>query len=252
MNEVVFEEGVGALTIGGAAFANCINLTAIALPEGITTLSDNLFYNTGLTSFVIPESVTRVEFAALASTKITTIHIPANVEFIGDAAFYGCTNMTGITFADGDKPLELGTLENTNKNYGVFNGATILEFVACDRITLIGNYAFQNQVHLTSVIMGENSQIAYIGQYAFSNTRKLETVTLSPKLKSIGASAFYYNEKMQNIFIPKSVELIEDGAFRFCTGLTEIAFEPGGENPLNFKGTLIFNNCSKSTCLSEF
>lgn len=245
LNEVVFEEGVGALTIGEAAFANCINLTAITLPEGITTLSENLFYNTGLTSFVIPESVSRVEFAALASTKITTIHIPANVEFIGDAAFYGCTNMTGITFADGDKPLELGTLENTNKNYGVFNGATILEFVACDRITLIGNYAFQNQVNLTSVIMGENSQIAYIGQYAFSNTRKLETVILSPKLKGIGASAFYYNEKMQNIFIPKSVELIEDGAFRFCTGLTEITFEPGGENPLNFKGTLIFNNCSK-------
>ena len=97
------------MTIGGSAFANCGLLTNISLPSVTTSIGASAFASTPLTSFVIPEKVTRIGAMALKGTKITEINIPANVETIGDGAFAN-TPLVTVTFAEGTKPLTLGTV----------------------------------------------------------------------------------------------------------------------------------------------
>ena len=58
-----------AQEIGTKAFANCVSLRTITLPEGLTTV--------GCAAFA-------------GCTRLVTVDIPASLQAIGDGAFAGC------------------------------------------------------------------------------------------------------------------------------------------------------------------
>ena len=128
LETVTFEEGGTAMTIGVSAFAKCTKLTSIELPAYTSAIGKSAFESTPLAKFIIPENVTVLHNNVLKNTKITEINIPANVESIGDGAFAN-TPLVTVTFAEGDKPLTLGTLENADTAGGVFYNTQIKEFV---------------------------------------------------------------------------------------------------------------------------
>jgi len=225
LTEVTFAEGTTALTVGAAAFADCTQLTGMDLPACTTVIGDSAFEAAGLTSFVIPESVTSLGAKAFNGTKISQIVIPANVERIGDGAFANCTELTTVTFAQGTKPLALGTVENAEETNGLFMGTGIQEFTVPDRATCIGGYAFYQQAALTGVTFGKDSQVTAIGQYAFAEAANLSTVTLGEKLENLGKYAFY-KTKLTAIVIPATVAVIDVYALA-NTNLETVTFASG-------------------------
>ena len=122
LTSVTFE-GTGLTTIGSNAFYNS-GLTSITLPSSVTTIGNNAFENclnsqgaldlsnvtsigdrafqssgsNGITSVVFSSSLTTIPENAFRNRGLTSVNIPASVTSIGAGAFYGCVNMTDVTF----------------------------------------------------------------------------------------------------------------------------------------------------------
>ena len=119
-------------SIGANAFAECPGLTSVTIPSSVASIGKSSFKGcSGLTSLTIPNSVASIGDAAFAGcnslTSITvapgntiydsrdncnaiirtddntliagcqSTNILSSVTGIGDAAFWGCTNLTSVT-----------------------------------------------------------------------------------------------------------------------------------------------------------
>ena len=132
------------------------------------------------------------------------IEIPANVEYngnsyvvtaIGDEAFLNCRSLMGINLP-----------------------ASVLT---------IGEFAFQNCINLTSVGLGQVTDIAWA---AFLECTNLTSIELPPTLKTIGSKAFG-TSGLVSIEIPSSVSFIGWGTFAHCENLKSVIVS--WDNPEN-------------------
>jgi Tfp pilus assembly protein PilF len=82
------------------AFDECISLTSITLPNGVTSIGDEAFNEcASLTSVTIPNGVTSIGKEAFHEcTCLTSVAIPYSVTSFGYYAFYGCTSLTSVSF----------------------------------------------------------------------------------------------------------------------------------------------------------
>jgi hypothetical protein len=91
-------------TIGRNAFVGCNKLDNVTftLPSQVTTIGEEAFgFCTNLTSITIPNSVTSINNAFRYCTGLASVTIPSSVITIGNGAFFGCDNLTSVTFATG-------------------------------------------------------------------------------------------------------------------------------------------------------
>ena len=153
------------------AFAYGESWTKIVLPEGITRISDNAFFDcAGLIEITIPESMTSIGNRAFENcTSLSYIYIPENVTNIGWEAYSYCTNVTKI---------EWNAVNAKYENYYYIHDRT-----------------FQNvgqESDGIELIFGDKVEI--IPQSAFStsdsNNAKLSVVTVPVNVKNIGSNAF--------------------------------------------------------------
>jgi len=128
--------GLAVTAIGGAAFTENTNVTAITIPDSVTNIEDNPFGAfagaftdcSALTNVVlgnsivymgsatfdgctklarvnIPESLTNISPLAFALCQsLTNVTLPASVTEIGRFAFISCTNLAGV-YCKGDAPV---------------------------------------------------------------------------------------------------------------------------------------------------
>lgn len=158
-------------TISSYAFKNCSNLKTITLPENLNldnfsmdAFSDTKFLKELSEPFVYKKSLLFVpktiaenyEFDDVEVEKICnnvfygnsslkTIKIPSTVNFIGNSAFCGCTNLEKVEF-------ELNS-SLTNLSSSVFEGCLKLSDVNIENLTAletIGSNAFRNTA-ITSI-----------------------------------------------------------------------------------------------------
>lgn len=86
------------------AFAYSINLTGLALAEGITTIGDNAFVGikNKLATFSLPSSLAMTTLPAkffMNYKALTTATLP-NVTAIADSTFFGCSVLTQVTIPE--------------------------------------------------------------------------------------------------------------------------------------------------------
>ncbi|MDY4490709.1 MAG: leucine-rich repeat domain-containing protein [Candidatus Faecousia sp.] len=192
------------INIGDLAFANCTSLTGITLPSSLKTLGSNPFGGcTQITSLTISESnpsfcsVDGVLFNK-ACTNILAVpggisgsySIPDGVTGIASYAFWGCSDLTGVTIPDG--------------------------------VTSISSYAFRYCSSLTSIIIPNG--VTSIGSYAFSDCSSLTSIIIPNGVTSIDPYVFSGCSSLTSIIIPSSVTRIYGYAFGDCGSLTSITF----------------------------
>ena len=85
----------GITNIGAGAFTGCKELTSINIPEGVSTIGEYAFDNTGLTSVVLPSSVTSIGGGAFMYCQFEDIYCYAEqAPEAGEYAFgYQTRNM---------------------------------------------------------------------------------------------------------------------------------------------------------------
>lgn len=172
-----------------------------------------LFYeNKTLVSLTLPQSVTFVGDRICGKcTKLQSVQLPEGIEEVKEYAFHECANLRSINLQAPKQidnyafyktmisQLNLSQVEVLGE--GAFTGACILD-ADLSAAKEIQNSAFQDNVHLRSVKLGNN--LYSIGENAFSNTRLTE-VSLPEGLFSIGHRAFAYSKLARISNVPSSL-----------------------------------------------
>lgn len=154
--------------------------TQITVPEknGEETVvavgANVLGYSTEVTGVVLPDSVSSVGDDAFYNSGITRIDLGNGVKTIGDSSFYSCDHLTDITL-----PASLEAIgENAFSDCG---GLTAVKFPA--GLKTVGEWAFSRCVGLTEVVLPEG--LTELGMWAFSECVGVKVVSIPATLNEV-------------------------------------------------------------------
>ena len=254
LKEVVITSGE---SIGENAFANCILLTSVDIPDSVMSIDSYAFANcSSLTSISIPDSVISIsEWAFFDCTSLKNITFGDNSQLvsIGSRVFDGCDSLTSIVMPD--NVTSIGTY--------AFNNCTSLNSITIpDSVTSIGIEAFYNcpiknatiptiavehipQSNLKEVVITSGESIN-LGAFAYCTS--LESVTIPDSVTSIGANAFSNCTSLNSISIPDSVTIIDLSAFSSCSSLQSVIF--GENSALESISSYAFAYCDALTSIT--
>ena len=231
-------------SVGALAFAQCAGLVRVVFRDGdtpitLTNASSNALFNGSpvtklyLGRDVVYSNTTYPTFKG--NTSIEELTIGSQVTTIPSSSFYGCSNMTKVSFS-GSKLTKIddyafqscSKLENvslprsvTTFGKSAFSGCTGLTSASLrTSSTSLSESLFSGCTNLTSVTLP--SSLTTIGSSTFYNCSKLSYISLPNTLTTIGASAFYGCKQLSSVTIPNSVTSIGGSAFSGCSGLTSI------------------------------
>ena len=184
-------------------------LTSANIPEGVTTIDRNAFYECfDLTSVTIPESVTSIGSSAFSETGV--IKDESNWEdgvlYISNCLIKAKTEIKGAyTIREGCRVIADNAFGECDK----LSSVTIP-----NSVTHIGSSAFSGCRQLSSITLP--GSVTNIGQYAFSSCSGLTTINLPNSVMNIGDYAFSGCSGLTSITIPSSVTSVGNRAFRNC------------------------------------
>ena len=93
--------------MGNYAFGRCEKLKNIQLPKGLQTIGEGAFLETELEYISLPEGVTSISMNMFAGcTSLKEVTLPKSVKSIGVSAFHGCTSLQNITIPEGVTSIE--------------------------------------------------------------------------------------------------------------------------------------------------
>jgi hypothetical protein len=270
------------------AFRSCTSLTNVTIPNRVTSIGSGAFHNcASLTSVTIPNSVTTIRDSAfLRCTSLTKVTIGSGVTYITSSmfsdCFSGCTNLTSVTIPNTVTDIGYGAFSSftsltnvmvdaLNSAYSSFDGvlfnksqsmlilcppAKAGSFTIPNRVTIIGDEAFQFCASLTNVTMCNN--VTSIGNYAFRACTSLTSVMIGNSVTNIGDAAFYFCTSLNTIAVDalNSNYASLDGVL-FNKSKTTIVQCPGGKtgsytvpNSVTSIGASAFQNCTGLTNLT--
>jgi len=204
------------LSMADGAFYNCIDITAIKLPETLKNIGKYTFYNCEcLTSINIPNSITQIGYRAfigcssLKNVYINDIGAWCNIEFLdfyanplnyADNLYIGGELVEEVVIPEGVKQISryafLGgdfkkvTIPYTVESIGdhAFYGCDLTIINIPNSVTSVGESAFSCCEDLQKVIF--NANVNYIESYVFENCRNLKVIYIPKNIKLIKRSAF--------------------------------------------------------------
>lgn len=188
----------------------------VVIADGVTSVGQRAF---GIGSDIIPVSVIEtgpdydypIESVSLGSTvqvigsaafayldQLAEIAIPASVKWIDSRAFYQCSGLTSLTFAEDAQIAQMA---------GAFERCTALKRVELPATDL--------SVEGVENVFGA----AFIDCYA------LEEVIFRDGAAYIGSEMFAGCAALKQVTIPHSMQEISEDAFNGCTSLTDIYYD---------------------------
>jgi hypothetical protein len=103
--------------IGDRAFYGCAALQTLNLPEGFGKATPSIWE--GQTSIEALLSRITIGQRAFANTGLTSLTLPSTLQSIGSGAFYGCSDLKTINFAQLDLERGLAILDEAFAESGV-------------------------------------------------------------------------------------------------------------------------------------
>ena len=174
-------------------FADCKNLTTVILGNKVDTLPKYMFKGCEkLTGINIPEAVTTIGEKCFYDSGLLSVNIPENVTFIGDAALL----TSSLLYAS-----EEGGAATTHINIDPKNTTYFMN---------------GNQL----MVRGEdgNETSAYFTFASEDGT----TITVADGVTRITSHMFQNYPDVKKIILPKSVKVLENGAFDCCFNLETV------------------------------
>ena len=225
LTEVLIPYGV--TNIGVSAFLHCDNLRTISIPETATEIDNYAFNNCPLLEALeLPGGMTVLRDIFSGCKSLRTIDIPAGVSSITASTFYGCTNMTSITVAEGSaayKSMDGILYDITGDTLIAWPPALPIPASIPQGIKRIGDYVFSGRRDLTAIEIPEG--VESIGVSAFDMCQNLSSITLPTTLKTVGERAFFGCSPISSATFYDGFESVGEKAFG-RTGITSLVFPP--------------------------
>ena len=186
LESVIFENTV-LEKISDGAFWGCSALSSIALPDSVTEIERNAFFETGLRNIQLPEKLTLIGGGAFCNCKnLKQVQLPPQLKELGEGAFFNCENLAQIQL-----PAQLNKL----------GGDAFRDCTSLDKIDIpaglkqIESATFCN-TGLTSVTLHEG--LTKIEDWAFHDCLKLKKIRIPKSVTDIGELALGIRYNMGN------------------------------------------------------
>ena len=259
--------------ISNGAFQTNHRLQSIRVPEGITIIDSNAFFETySLTYLYLPDTLTSIALNAFSKMnfdnkfsytgKEVSVRVPqSRIDDVANASVVKFNPESVSTYfinvsydnTSASGKVALGIL-------GRFTTSAVDPYIKYHVITLTGitgilggstanQRAFDGITSLKTVTIANT--VTSIGQSAFSGCTGLTDVSFSATsgLVSIGPTAFSTCTSLTTITIPSLVTDISTSAFASLTGLTRVSGLSTGTTLVNI-GNSAFESCSGLTDIS--
>ena len=186
LESVIFENTV-LEKISDGAFWGCSALSSIALPDSVTEIERNAFFETGLRNIQLAEKLTLIGGGAFCNCKnLKQVQLPPQLKELGEGAFFNCENLAQIQL-----PSQLNKL----------GGDAFRDCTSLDKIDIpaglkqIESATFCN-TGLTSVTLHEG--LTKIEDWAFHDCLKLKKIRIPKSVTDIGELALGIRYNMGN------------------------------------------------------
>ena len=190
------------------------NTGSLTIPDSVTAIGEGAFANLeGLRTIIIPSTVKRIEQNAFKNnTTLETVIIQERdgegVEYIGQYAFDGCSNLQSINLPD--------------------------------TITTIEAYSFRDCIKLDNIKLP--NKLVTLKGLTFYGCTNLKNLELSESLETLGSESLY-NTSLTTLKFPPSLRSIGNGALRIST-LQEI--DTSENNYFEFKNGVLYSKDLKT------
>ena len=203
-------DGYPVVAIGNEAFRGNKYLTAILIPDCITSIGDYAFADTNLDSLVLPDKLNKLGRRILSGNKgITEIAIPKTLKSVSSAYLYGM---------DGDGPFTESNIQRATIETGMTDvpehlfqrNSTLISVEIPDTVVKIGGYAFAQTgvesieipdtvTRLEEGVLAETKlaklklprNIEFIGRRILSGNKGVTEITIPKSLKNVGSAYLY-------------------------------------------------------------
>lgn len=239
-------EGLPVTAIGDAAFAWNHTIVKVILPDTLTSIGKKAFYNCWmLMQAVIPEGTESIGDDAFNFCRsLPDAVIPDSVTAIGREAFARCDNLRSVSIGKGlksigggaffcDEALESFVVNSENTVFSVLDGVLF----ANGQTRLV---QYPNRREGTAYLVPDS--VTAIGNYAFAWNQGLQSVELPDTVEVVGNSAFHV-ARISEITLGRNVRAIGECAFEQCSQLKNVSFP----NSLKFIGEAAFCQCKSLT-----
>ncbi len=263
--------------IGGNAFRDCTQLTAINLGTDVVTIGDGAFRNCSeMTSIGLPESLTSIGTQAFMDCKkLDSVTIPSGVHALPKDAFRFCDDLLSVTFAGnittigddvfGDcKSLQSIILPESLTSLGrrAFYQCTSLGEVtipiSLNSVQFNEFPAFEQCTNITRIIFTVGTGIGFsynddddvkgIRYYGYTpwQISNCKNFVFTEGITSIGTMMFYHHPTLTTVSLPDSLTAVGDKAFYQCVYLSSANLGSG----LTTIGGSAFEKCENLTTIS--
>lgn len=192
-------------TIDYAAFEKCTNLQSVSIPESVRTIGSSAFSGcTSLRNITIPHKVDSIGSGAFAGcTSLSSVSVSnQNKNFIcQDGVIYSADGKKLVQYLAG-RPSTTYTFPNSIEKIDeyAFWGASNLTGVSISpNVTEIPEYAFSNCPGLSTVVIPNS--VSKIMAYAFSDCVNLQTAIIPKSVGYIDDLAFYMSNGVKVQFV---------------------------------------------------
>ena len=194
-------DGYPVVAIGNEAFRGNKYLTAILIPDCITSIGDYAFADTNLDSLVLPAELNSLGRCILSGNKtVTEIVIPKTLSKIGSSF---------SNLIEGDGPFAESNVQRATIEAGMtvipeslfHKNSTLTSVEIPDTVTGISRYAFA-QTGLTSIEIPDT--VTRLGESALAYT-KLTELKLPSNIEYLGRTILGGNKGVTEIVIPKTL-----------------------------------------------
>lgn len=208
--------------IGDWAFICCDEMTSITIPNSITAIGNNAFFDCGLTGIDIPNSITSIGAQAFCSCEnLTSINIPNSITEISFGTFTACHNLANVTIPNSVTVINDHAFHECTGLTSIDIPNSILSigansFFLCSnlaRITVASDNLYYDSRNNCNAIIETATNTLFVG---------CKNTTIPSSVTKIGENAFIGCSNLLNITIPNSVTEIGEWAFNGCSSLIDV------------------------------
>ncbi len=213
--------------IGYGAFQWCTALKEAVIPDSVSETDNCVFEGCeSLTSVIFGNGLKSVSYGMFSGcSALADIYIPEGISYIDPYACDGCVSLSEINVSKDNPAYRTidGNLYSKDSTclHIYAPGKTESTFTVPEKVTTIGDFAFNGCKKLTEIVVGEN--VSAIGYKSFGNCSSLA-----------------------DIYIPEGISYIYPNAFDGCVSLSEINVSKDNPAYRTIDGNLYSKD---STCL---